>query len=175
MLQKMGWKDGLGLGKKNQGRTEIIQTQSRMAQSGLGNYIFDLSPKLSCMLYQIIFRNFTTLAWPKWFLQRCGEKNPVEQIQWPGRLSCQIISCYWEGTLPFQLKNFVILLLLSDVCLLPFLVWIQILTVALVLVWFGRKYPNLINIHTSLWEHSRFLWNPIKHKAFTSVRGIRYI
>ena len=33
----MGWKDGLGLGKKNQGRTEIIQTQSRMAQSGLGN------------------------------------------------------------------------------------------------------------------------------------------
>ena len=24
MLQKMGWKDGLGLGKKNQGRTEII-------------------------------------------------------------------------------------------------------------------------------------------------------
>ena len=65
MLQKMGWKDGLGLGKKNQGRTEIIQTQSRMAQSGLGNYIFDLSPKLSCMLYQIIFRNFTTLAWPK--------------------------------------------------------------------------------------------------------------
>ena len=83
--------------------------------------IFDLSPKLSCILYQIIFRNFTTLAWPKWFLQRCGEKNPVEQIQWPGRLSCQIISCYWEGTFPFQPKNFVILLLLSDICLPPFL------------------------------------------------------
>jgi len=36
MLQKMGWKDGLGLGKANQGRTEIIQTQARSAQSGLG-------------------------------------------------------------------------------------------------------------------------------------------
>eukprot|EP00092_Neocalanus_flemingeri_P001486 GFUD01001585.1.p1 GENE.GFUD01001585.1~~GFUD01001585.1.p1 ORF type:complete len:599 (-),score=180.12 GFUD01001585.1:151-1947(-) len=36
MLQKMGWKDGLGLGKKNQGRTEIITAQSRTAQSGLG-------------------------------------------------------------------------------------------------------------------------------------------
>ena len=36
MLQKMGWKDGLGLGKKNQGRTDIIQTKGRLAQSGLG-------------------------------------------------------------------------------------------------------------------------------------------
>jgi len=36
MLQKMGWKDGLGLGKKNQGRTDIITAQSRTAQSGLG-------------------------------------------------------------------------------------------------------------------------------------------
>ena len=25
MLQKMGWKEGLGLGKTNQGRTEIIE------------------------------------------------------------------------------------------------------------------------------------------------------
>merc|ERR1719397_1750415 len=44
MLQKMGWKDGLGLGKKNQGRTEIIQTQSRMAQSGLGTSQPSLGP-----------------------------------------------------------------------------------------------------------------------------------
>jgi len=36
MLQKMGWKDGLGLGKANQGRTEIIEAKSRSAQSGLG-------------------------------------------------------------------------------------------------------------------------------------------
>lgn len=25
MLQKMGWKDGQGLGKSNQGRTEIVE------------------------------------------------------------------------------------------------------------------------------------------------------
>ena len=36
MLQKMGWKDGLGLGKKNQGRTEVINVQQRTAMSGLG-------------------------------------------------------------------------------------------------------------------------------------------
>ena len=36
MLQKMGWKDGLGLGKKNQGRTDVINVQQRTAMSGLG-------------------------------------------------------------------------------------------------------------------------------------------
>ena len=28
MLQKMGWKDGMGLGKKNQGRTEIVEVRT---------------------------------------------------------------------------------------------------------------------------------------------------
>ena len=36
MLQKMGWKDGQGLGKSNQGRTEIILAQQRTQGSGLG-------------------------------------------------------------------------------------------------------------------------------------------
>jgi len=39
MLQKMGWKEGLGLGKSNQGRTDIISTDDdsqRTRQSGLG-------------------------------------------------------------------------------------------------------------------------------------------
>merc|ERR1711963_264924 len=44
MLQKMGWKDGLGLGKKNQGRTDIIQTKGRLAQSGLGTSQPSLGP-----------------------------------------------------------------------------------------------------------------------------------
>jgi len=44
MLQKMGWKDGLGLGKKNQGRTEIITAQSRTAQSGLGTAQISSNP-----------------------------------------------------------------------------------------------------------------------------------
>ena len=44
MLQKMGWKDGLGLGKSNQGRTDIINVQKRSAQSGLGTAQANLGP-----------------------------------------------------------------------------------------------------------------------------------
>ena len=36
MLQKMGWKDGQGLGKNKQGRTDIILAQQRTQGSGLG-------------------------------------------------------------------------------------------------------------------------------------------
>jgi len=38
MLQRMGWKEGLGLGKSNQGRTNIIEAEgNRNAQAGLGS------------------------------------------------------------------------------------------------------------------------------------------
>jgi len=37
MLQKMGWKEGLGLGKTNQGRTTIIEADGRNSQAGLGS------------------------------------------------------------------------------------------------------------------------------------------
>ncbi|XP_039293900.1 RNA-binding protein 5 [Nilaparvata lugens] len=36
LLQKMGWQEGMGLGKKNQGRTSIIETERRSASAGLG-------------------------------------------------------------------------------------------------------------------------------------------
>lgn len=36
LLQKMGWQEGMGLGKKNQGRTDIIQAEARPATAGLG-------------------------------------------------------------------------------------------------------------------------------------------
>ncbi|XP_023327115.1 RNA-binding protein 5 isoform X2 [Eurytemora carolleeae] len=37
MLQKMGWKEGLGLGKANQGRTDIVDTSDgRTNSAGLG-------------------------------------------------------------------------------------------------------------------------------------------
>lgn len=37
LLQKMGWKAGSGLGKSNQGRTEIIETEQRVSNAGLGS------------------------------------------------------------------------------------------------------------------------------------------
>ncbi|CAG7664880.1 unnamed protein product [Allacma fusca] len=36
MLQKMGWQEGQGLGKGNQGRTDIITTERRAPNAGLG-------------------------------------------------------------------------------------------------------------------------------------------
>lgn len=36
LLQKMGWQEGMGLGKSNQGRTSIIQTEHRVSTAGLG-------------------------------------------------------------------------------------------------------------------------------------------
>ena len=36
LLKKMGWTDGQGLGKTNQGRTQIIETERRVATAGLG-------------------------------------------------------------------------------------------------------------------------------------------
>lgn len=37
LLQKMGWKTGSGLGKTNQGRTEIIEAEQRNSTAGLGS------------------------------------------------------------------------------------------------------------------------------------------
>ncbi|XP_069692847.1 RNA-binding protein 5-like isoform X2 [Periplaneta americana] len=36
LLQKMGWQEGMGLGKTNQGRTSIIQAEHRATTAGLG-------------------------------------------------------------------------------------------------------------------------------------------
>ncbi|XP_016972067.1 RNA-binding protein 5-B [Drosophila rhopaloa] len=37
LLQKMGWSEGQGLGRKNQGRTQIIEAEGRTNNVGLGN------------------------------------------------------------------------------------------------------------------------------------------
>ncbi|XP_039949404.1 RNA-binding protein 5-A-like [Bactrocera tryoni] len=37
LLQKMGWSEGQGLGRKNQGRTSIIEADARSSTVGLGN------------------------------------------------------------------------------------------------------------------------------------------
>lgn len=37
LLQKMGWSEGMGLGKSNQGRTSIIEADRHVATAGLGS------------------------------------------------------------------------------------------------------------------------------------------
>ncbi|XP_017063123.1 RNA-binding protein 5-A isoform X2 [Drosophila eugracilis] len=44
LLQKMGWSEGQGLGKKNQGRTQIIEADGRTNNVGLGNKAGNLTP-----------------------------------------------------------------------------------------------------------------------------------
>ena len=79
----MGWKDGLGLGKKNQGRTEIIQTQSRMAQSGLGNSPLITHCTTNSNLLPDQFQELLNLHWDPmtltkmWPEKRCGTDTMI--------------------------------------------------------------------------------------------------
>uniref|UniRef100_A0A0A9Z1F7 RNA-binding protein 5 n=1 Tax=Lygus hesperus TaxID=30085 RepID=A0A0A9Z1F7_LYGHE len=44
LLQKMGWQEGMGLGKSNQGRTSIIEASRRTATAGLGSRAAGVTP-----------------------------------------------------------------------------------------------------------------------------------
>ncbi|KAH8279890.1 hypothetical protein KR054_009652 [Drosophila jambulina] len=44
LLQKMGWSEGQGLGRKNQGRTQIIEADGRTNNVGLGNKAGNMIP-----------------------------------------------------------------------------------------------------------------------------------
>lgn len=44
LLQKMGWTEGQGLGKKNQGRTSIIEAEARISSAGLGTKAIGMQP-----------------------------------------------------------------------------------------------------------------------------------
>lgn len=44
LLQKMGWTEGQGLGRSNQGRTEIIEAESRSSTAGLGTKSTSFAP-----------------------------------------------------------------------------------------------------------------------------------
>ncbi|XP_043640773.1 RNA-binding protein 5-A isoform X1 [Drosophila teissieri] len=44
LMQKMGWSEGQGLGRKNQGRTQIIEADGRSNNVGLGNKSGHLTP-----------------------------------------------------------------------------------------------------------------------------------
>ncbi|XP_055375070.1 RNA-binding protein 5-like [Condylostylus longicornis] len=44
LLQKMGWQEGQGLGKSNQGRTNIIEADGRSSTAGLGSKVSQFGP-----------------------------------------------------------------------------------------------------------------------------------
>ncbi|BES93256.1 RNA-Hypothetical protein protein [Nesidiocoris tenuis] len=44
LLQKMGWQEGMGLGKSNQGRTSIIEAKPRSSTAGLGTRSSGITP-----------------------------------------------------------------------------------------------------------------------------------
>ncbi|KAH8413194.1 hypothetical protein KR009_008744 [Drosophila setifemur] len=44
LMQKMGWSEGQGLGRKNQGRTQIIEAEGRNHNVGLGNQAGKMIP-----------------------------------------------------------------------------------------------------------------------------------
>ncbi|KAL1462394.1 hypothetical protein WDU94_014232 [Cyamophila willieti] len=44
LLQKMGWTQGQGLGKTNQGRTSIIEAEARISTAGLGTQAIGMQP-----------------------------------------------------------------------------------------------------------------------------------
>jgi len=44
LLQKMGWSEGMGLGKTNQGRTDIIEAKMRIPSAGLGAKTYGIVP-----------------------------------------------------------------------------------------------------------------------------------
>ncbi|KAH8351999.1 hypothetical protein KR084_001050 [Drosophila pseudotakahashii] len=44
LMQKMGWSEGQGLGRKNQGRTQIIEADGRTNNVGLGNKSGNMPP-----------------------------------------------------------------------------------------------------------------------------------
>lgn len=47
LLTKMGWREGKGLGKSNEGMTEIIKLESQVGTSGLGSKSYKVDPNLS--------------------------------------------------------------------------------------------------------------------------------
>lgn len=47
LMTKMGWREGIGLGKSNEGMTDIIKLDSQVGTSGLGSKSYKVDPNLS--------------------------------------------------------------------------------------------------------------------------------
>lgn len=47
LMTKMGWREGIGLGKSNEGMTDIIKLDAHVGTSGLGSKTYKVDPSLS--------------------------------------------------------------------------------------------------------------------------------
>lgn len=60
LLTKMGWREGLGLGKSNEGMTDIVRLEPQVGNSGLGSKVYKVDPNLSYKeaVKQIMYRRY---------------------------------------------------------------------------------------------------------------------
>lgn len=64
LLSKMGWREGLGLGKSNEGITDIVRLEPQVSNSGLGSRVYKTNSKLSYKdaVKQIMYRRYHDLS-----------------------------------------------------------------------------------------------------------------
>lgn len=64
LMAKMGWRQGVGLGKSNEGMTEIIKLDSQVGTSGLGSKSYRVDPNLPYKdaVKQIMYQRYHELS-----------------------------------------------------------------------------------------------------------------
>lgn len=64
LMTKMGWREGIGLGKSNEGMTDIIKLESQVGKSGLGSKSYKVDPSLSYKdaVKQIMYQRYHELS-----------------------------------------------------------------------------------------------------------------
>lgn len=64
LMTKMGWREGVGLGKSNEGITDIIKIESQVGTSGLGSKSYKVDPNLSYKdaVKQIMYKRYHEIS-----------------------------------------------------------------------------------------------------------------
>lgn len=64
LMTKMGWREGVGLGRCNEGMTDIIKLESQQGKSGLGSKSYKVDPSLSYKeaVKQIMYQRYHELS-----------------------------------------------------------------------------------------------------------------
>jgi hypothetical protein len=64
LMTKMGWREGIGLGKSNEGITDIIKIDSQVGTSGLGSKSYKVDPNLSYKdaVKQIMYKRYHEIS-----------------------------------------------------------------------------------------------------------------